>query len=177
MTLCTPYIKGLSKKIEKVCAPPGVKPVFRPMKTLKRELMQVKNRTPELKQTGVVYKVSCKDCPEVYVGERKGTLKVRLSEHRQAVRQGDPKNGIAVHVQKTNHCINWDGATVQRRAKGFWQRRTVEAIQIRKSIPNMNLDSGLFLPMVWNSILNPPHTFPTYSLALFLHYSYFFMFQ
>ena len=163
--LCTPYIKGLSEKIAKVCAPLGVKPVFRPKKTLKRELMQVKNRTPEQKQTGVVYEIPCKDCPEVYVGETKRTLKVRLSEHRQAVKRGDPKNGIAVHVQKTNHCINWEGATVQRRAEGFWLRRTVEAIQIRKATPNMNLDSGLLLPMVWNSILNPhptlnPHPSP-----------------
>ena len=53
--------------------------------------------------------------------ETKRTLKVRLSEHRKAVRQGDPKNGIAVHVQKTNHGINWEGATVQRKAEGFWQ--------------------------------------------------------
>ena len=49
--LCTPYIKGLSEKIAKVCGPLGVKHVFRPKKTLKRELMQVKNRTPEQKQT------------------------------------------------------------------------------------------------------------------------------
>ena len=157
--LCTPYIRGLSEKIEKVCAPLGVKPVFRPKRTLKRELMQVKNRTPEQKQTGMVYNIPCEDCPEVYVGETKRTLKVRLSEHRQAVKRGDPKN--AIQVQKTNHCINWEGTTVQRRAEGFWLRRTVEAIQIRKATPNMNLDSGLLLPMVWNPILNPhpsPHT-------------------
>ena len=123
--------------------------------------MQVKNRTPEQKQTGVVYEIPCKDCPEMYVGEAKRTLKVTLGEHRQAVIQGDPKNGIAVHVQKTIHCINWEGTTVQRRAEGFWLRRTVEAIQISKATPNMNLDSGLLLPMVRNPILNPhplPHT-------------------
>ena len=56
------------------------------------------------------------------MGETKMTLKVRLSEHSLAVKRGDPMNGIAVHVQKTNHCINWEGATVQRRAKGFWLR-------------------------------------------------------
>ena len=84
--LCTPYIKGLSEKIAKVCVPLGVKPVFRLKKTLKKELMQVKNRTPEQKQTGVVYGIPCKDCPDVYVGETKRTLKVMLSEHRQAVK-------------------------------------------------------------------------------------------
>ena len=48
------------------------------------------------------------------MGETKRTLKVQLSEHRQAVKRGEPKNGIAVHVQKTDHRINWEGATVRR---------------------------------------------------------------
>ena len=34
--------------------------------------VRVKNRTPEQKQTGVVYEIPCKDCPEVYVGEPRG---------------------------------------------------------------------------------------------------------
>ena len=159
--LCTPYIKGLSEKIEKVCAPLGVKPVFKPMRTLRQDLMKVKSSVPKEKQTGVVYEIPCKECEEVYVGETKRTLKVRLSEHRQAVRRGGPKNGIAVHVQKTNHCINWEGATVWRKEVGFWQRRAAEAIQIKKRTPNMNLDSGLLLPMVWNPILNTHPTHPT----------------
>ena len=81
-------------------------------------------------------------------------------------KQDGPRTAcIAVHVQKTNHCINWDGTTIQRRAEWLWQRRTVEAIQIRNSIPTMNLDSSLLLPMVWNSILNPLHTHPTISVC------------
>ena len=85
-----------------------VKPVFRPKKPLKTELMQVKNRTPYQKETGVVYTIPCKECPEVYVGETKRT---RLSEHRQAVKRRDPKNGIAIHVLKTKHCINYRKAS------------------------------------------------------------------
>ena len=84
--LCTFYIRGLSEKIEDVCAPLGVKPVFRPNKTPKREQMQVKNGTPELKQTRVEYENPSKDCSEVYMGETKRTLKVRLSEHIDAVK-------------------------------------------------------------------------------------------
>lgn len=34
----------------------------------------------------------------------------------EAVRRGNPKYGFAVHVQKTNHYISWEEATVQRRA-------------------------------------------------------------
>ena len=77
---------------------------------------------------------------------------IRLGEHRQAVKRGDQKNGIAVHVHNTQHCIDWKGSKIRRRAAGYWERRTTEAIQIRKTSPNMNLDSGLLLPMVWNPI-------------------------
>ena len=107
------------------------------------------------------------------MGETKRTLKVRLSEYRQAVRQGEPKNGLQFMFRsQTIASTAWDGATVQRRAKVFWQRRTVEAIQTGNSTPNMSLNSGLLLPVVWNSILNPPHTPPTYPPLLLL-YSYF----
>ena len=102
---------------------------------------------------GCEFRIPCNECEEVYVGETKRTLKVRLNKHRQAVRRGDQKIGIAVHVQKTNHCIDWKGATVRKREAGYWQRITVEAIQIKKTTPNMNLDSGLILPMVWGTIL------------------------
>ena len=53
--------------------------------------------------------------------------------------------------------MNWETATVQRRAEGFWLRRTLEAIQIREATPNMNLDSGLLLPMVWKPTPYPLH--------------------
>ena len=156
--LCTPYVKGLSERIEKICTPLGVRPVFKPARTLRQILTKVKTRIPQEKQTGVVYEIPCSDCREVYVGETKRPLKVRMGEHRQATCRGDQKNGIAVHVQKTDHHINWEGATVKRRESGFWQRRMAEAIQIRMRSPNMNLDKGLLLPMVWNSILD---THPT----------------
>ena len=72
-------IKGQHQMIEKESGNSPFQPVFRPMKTLKRELMQVKNRTE------VVYEVPCKDCPRFTVyGRNREALKVRLSEYRRA---------------------------------------------------------------------------------------------
>ena len=62
----------------------------------------------------MVYEVPCKECHQTYIGETKRTLKVRLGEHKQAVKRGDPKNGIAVHAHESNHVIDWDGARVKR---------------------------------------------------------------
>ena len=36
--LCTPYIRGLSEKLEKVCKPLGINTAFKPVKTLRQTL-------------------------------------------------------------------------------------------------------------------------------------------
>jgi len=39
-----------------------------------------------------------------------GNLNTRLPYHKQATRNGDANNHIAVHHQLTNHRIDWDTA-------------------------------------------------------------------
>ena len=85
-TLCTPYVRGLSEKLERVCTSLGVRAVFKPVRTLKQTLMKLKARVPEERKRGVVYEIPCKECSKTYVGETKRTLKVRLGEHKQAVK-------------------------------------------------------------------------------------------
>ena len=34
---------------------------------------------------------------------------VRLGEHRQAAKRGDPKDRMGVHVYNTQHAIDWIG--------------------------------------------------------------------
>ena len=77
--------------------------LFKPVKTLRQTLM--KTHVPEEIRKQVVYEVPCKVCSKTYVGETKWTLKVRLGEHRQAVKTGDHKNWIAVHAHNT--ACNW----------------------------------------------------------------------
>ena len=167
--MCLPYVRRLSEKLERVCAPLGVKTVFKPARTLKQTLMRVKTNIPEEKKTGVIYEVPCEECPQTYIGETKRTLKVRLSEHKQAVKHGDPKNGIAVHAHESNHRIDWDGARVRRSGMtSYWRRRTTEAILIQQREETMNLDGGLQLPTLWNPVLNPPLTTHVPMLLLLL---------
>ena len=115
--------------------------------------MKVKNRIPEEKKKAVVYRVPCKDCHQLYTGEFKRTLKVRLAEHRRAVQKSDVNNGIAMHVANTKHSTDWANAKVVKTVPGYWERRTTEAILIKGSQDPMNLDNSLLLPSVWNPIL------------------------
>ena len=62
-----------------------------------------------------------------------------MTEHKYAVHRGDEQNSIAVHVHKLQHGIDWESARVHVDARGYWQRRTLESIQIRRE-RTMNLD-------------------------------------
>ena len=150
-----PYVRGVSEKLEKVCAPLGVKTIFRPQKTLWSIVMRVKQKTPMEKKRNVVYEVPCHDCQFTNIGETRRTVKKRITEHKYAVKIGDPKNGIAVHAQKSQHSLDWEGAKVQATATGYWNRRTMEAIHIRKKGKALNLDCGLHLSPVWNPLIDP----------------------
>ena len=61
-----------------------------------KPIAKVKQSRPDMKWKGVVYELSCKDCPCVYIGETGRTLEKRQSEHRIAVQKNDPKNRFAV---------------------------------------------------------------------------------
>ena len=51
-----------------------------------------------------------RDLNVTYIGETVRDLNVRLTEHRQATRNGDLNNNIAEHHLQTNNRIDWDSA-------------------------------------------------------------------
>ena len=100
----------------------------------------------------MVYTVPCKDCSNIYVGETKRNLKTRITEHKYAVRTADQKNGIAVHVQKEDHRIDWENAMVKEVVLQYWKRRTVEALEIKTAAHTVNLDCALTLSPIWDTL-------------------------
>ena len=50
----------------------------------------------------------------MHVRETGRTLKQHKTEHKQAVRNADSNNGLAVHVAGTGRTIHWDEAEVCR---------------------------------------------------------------
>ncbi len=105
--------------------------MFRAATTLRRSLTKVKTIIPPEKKKGVVYEVPCQECEVTYIGETGRTLKKRLTEHKYAVKRGNPENGIAVHANTTLHAIDWESAKVLEEQQHWMKRRVAEAILIR----------------------------------------------
>ena len=68
--MCLSYIRVLSERIERVCTPLGVKAAFKPAKTLRQTLMNVKNCIPEEKEKEVVMSFPARSATYPTLGKR-----------------------------------------------------------------------------------------------------------
>jgi GIY-YIG catalytic domain. len=65
-----------------------------------------KDKKPALKKSGI-YKINCKQCEEVYIGQTKRNLETRTKEHFKNLRLNHTdKSTIASHFWNTGHEIN-----------------------------------------------------------------------
>ena len=109
-TLCLPYVRGLSKRIQRICSPYDIKAIFTSGSTLQRYLFCVKPPTEFNMTKNCVYSIPC-SCGKVYKGETCCPLKIRLGEHQKVVVWGKiEKSGLANHIwkEKGNHLPLWD---------------------------------------------------------------------
>ena len=77
------YVQGMSEAITTVLRPLGIRVAHRASRWKWHVCTGIKDEVPPEKRKGVVYKVPCKDCNAVYVGETLCTLPTWLQEHQQ----------------------------------------------------------------------------------------------
>ena len=151
-TLVLPYTPGLSENIDVVCKHLPVKIAFTSKSTLGNMLTQVKTPIPPFEKTGVIYAIHC-ECGGTYIGETGRTFKIRMSEHKRAIKIGDHNNAISVHVHSTGHSILWDKCEVLAVEENWRRRKIREAILIKSTSDTINTDPGVHINPSWDSIL------------------------
>ena len=105
-----PYVQNVSEAIRRVLAPLNIRTCFKPHRTLRSLLVHVKDPIPPEGRKGVVYQISCSDCPATYVGQTGRTLEHRIKEHKYALTSGNiDKSAVAEHMAMTGHTIKWYG--------------------------------------------------------------------
>ena len=143
-------MQGVSEALARRIRKRGVAVHHRPLQKLRNLLVNPKDKTPQMDQSGVVYQVSCQDCHSKYVGETERPLKTRIKEHSK-----DTKSPLFAHAQATGHTVDFiDVKTLDREAS--WFRRGVkEAIHICATGSNLNRDGGRHqLPAVYRPLIH-----------------------
>ncbi|XP_066263270.1 uncharacterized protein [Branchiostoma lanceolatum] len=138
-TVSIPYIKGISETLMRLYRSKGIQCQFKPINTIRRNLVAPKDKIKKLERSGTVYHIPCADCPATYVGESERPLSARLQEHKRPSYVSSP---VVQHVAKQKHKIDWDNVKVLDQDSDWFSRGVREAIQIRRQRSTLNRDRG-----------------------------------
>ncbi|BHF74578.1 hypothetical protein SprV_0501766400 [Sparganum proliferum] len=135
-----PYVRNVSEATERMLRPLSVGVGHRPEATIRRLLMQPKDRLPPADTSGVIYRVKCLDCLANYCGMTDKRLRTRVHEHALAVKRKDVRSHVAMHSLENNHVFDFDGAQVLGRAESKLAREVIEAWQSEANSINRSID-------------------------------------
>jgi hypothetical protein len=125
--------------------------------------VQLKDPLPVDRTKDCVYKINCKDCSKVYVGQTARELHTRIDEHRRRINK-PPRNAheyqalirdsaMAEHALDTGHSIDLENIEILRRGLRSTQQRLIaEAVEIAKH-PSVNKIEGVDLASIWRAVL------------------------
>ena len=148
-----PYIQGVSEPIARLLRKHNVI-VAHSSRSLKRTLINVKEKSEPGELKGAVYKIEC-ECGDSYVGESGRPMAVRMKEHKADMVHGRTKtSATAHHAYQCKKDIDPLNAKILASERN-WKKRTVrEAIEIRehKSILNRGVAKFSLSP-IWDLAL------------------------
>jgi len=86
-----PFIKHISSSLKTISLKFGCPMAFTIPNTLSIFIKTGKDRIENSNQSGVVYRINCKDCEASYVGQTKKRLITRIKKHKNDINK---KSGI-----------------------------------------------------------------------------------
>ena len=99
-----------------------------------KEKMGKKKNNKKNKEEGVVYKVNCKNCENIYIGETRFKMKKRIEEHKKVVGVRRISNSaMARHVEEFDHEIDWEKTIGLEKEKILFPRKILESAYIKEN--------------------------------------------
>nr|VZI44814.1 unnamed protein product [Spirometra erinaceieuropaei] len=120
------YHKNVSEAMERITGEHGVGIAHRPTATMHDKIMRVKDRQEVGEQSGVVYQTPCRDGPSHYIGQTGRRLSSRITEHKRAVRRGDPLPQFVIHALEEGHEFNFLSTRIVARPSNKTGRELLE---------------------------------------------------
>ena len=127
-----PYVGPVSEAVARYIRKAGVQVHLRPTNTIRAKLVHPKDKVDRLDQAGVVYKIKCNDCPDVYVGETERQLNTRYKEHHRS------SSPVGLHMEQRRHSMDEGSVSVLHREVDWFRRGVAEAVQIHREAPTLN---------------------------------------
>ncbi|XP_044757531.1 uncharacterized protein LOC123315760 [Coccinella septempunctata] len=135
------FIPMLTKQLIHALSSSGVRIVCYYRKTIKNFFSKLKDLTPKMLQSNLIYKVNCKSCQSSYVGQTKQYLKNRMKQHENDCKSGNFSTGLSFHHRDTGHIFDFEEPEILSRENNLDKRIFKEMIFIKKTTDNVNVQS------------------------------------
>ena len=145
-----PYAKGFSERVAKVLRGFNVKVAHKPIRTISNIFKKPKDKIEKDASRGVVYRIKCKDCDSVYVGQTSRALKTRVKEQTKALATLDENSLLAKHHIIHSHRIDLKNVEIIDRSS-TWRPRLILEAQHFVSDRNA-INEHIALTSVYNNI-------------------------
>jgi hypothetical protein len=143
-----PYVQGVTEAMARKARDLGVSVHPQPINTIRGKLVRPKDPPEKLSRSNVVYKISCQNCPDTYVGETERNLNKRFKEH------GKEASPVGAHMNRHNHHFDEDSIEILDTENEWFRRGVKESIHIAAAEPKLNQDRGRHnLPSVYSSLI------------------------
>jgi len=114
-----------------------------------------KDRLKDSQITEVVYKLNCKDCDKVYIGQTKRHLGTRIKEHFNNIKSTSNCSVVTNHRLAYNHEFEWDRPNILHKERNRKKREIAEMFLIKKFDDNINLQKDTEnLNPIYNKLIN-----------------------
>lgn len=124
-----PFHNQLAPKINWLFKNSNQKAAFYNTKTNKSFFGKVKDKTPVLQQSELVYELNCQ-CKMKYIGQTKQSLKARLQQHNYDINKSNSNTGLSAHVTSTKHEIDFDNVKILDKQSNDQKRLFLEFAHI-----------------------------------------------
>ena len=101
-----------------------------------------KDRLNRSLKSKVVYKASCWDCEDFYVGKTKRRLHDRKTAHFKALTKNGQASAIADYITSTGHSIKWENFEILATGRSDVHCRIKESLLIKDLKPSLNENVG-----------------------------------
>ena len=105
-----------------------------------KSLFPYKDRLNSSQKSKVIYKASCWDCNDFYIGKTKRRLHDRKTEHFKALVKNGHTPAIADHVKTIGHNIKWDHFDILASGKTDYHCKIKETLLIQELKPAFNVN-------------------------------------
>jgi hypothetical protein len=150
-TVVIPYSGPLTQKLKRICNKFKIRLVATSKDTIRKRISRVAPPRNKEDTQGVVYQVPMEPCGKVYIGETGRTLKTRISEHRNALKNLSlERSGVAEHCLSCGCRPKFEDTTILAQEPNAYKRKIRETIEMEK-VGSSNVGSkSIDIGQVWN---------------------------